>query len=117
MLQLCATEHGRRFLRDKQTYYIIREYHRWEKDTAVSACCEQLIGMLIADEPETGMENLHKVTVPDEIVKKFEEHDLKEASVGVSTEGSSEEGCTNKHVDDHKSTRTDSSSKTESKHN
>ena len=74
--------------------------------------------MLIADEPEAGMENLHKVTIPDEIVKMFEEHDLKEASDGVSTEGGNEGCCANKHVDDHKSTgSTDSSRKTESKHN
>lgn len=71
-VQLCATGHGRKVLRDKQTYVIIRELHQWEPEAEVAEACEQLIGMLIADEPEPGKQNLHKVVIPDHLSEEFE---------------------------------------------
>ena len=71
-VQLCATGHGRKVLREKQTYVIIRELHQWETVTEVAEACQQLIGMLIAEEPAPGMENLHNVAIPDHLVKEFE---------------------------------------------
>ena len=64
--QLCSTKFGREFLRSKQTYLILREYHKWEEDQGVSKTCEKLIHMLIAEEPEEGMENLHEVDLPED---------------------------------------------------
>ena len=79
-VQLCATGHGRKVLREKQTYVIIRELHQWETEPVVAEACEHLIGMLIADEPEPELENLHKVAIPDHILKDFEE----DSNVGSS---------------------------------
>ena len=71
-VQLCATGHGRKVLREKQTYITIRELHQWETVAEVAEACQQLIGMLIAEEPAPGMENLHNVAIPDHLVKEFE---------------------------------------------
>lgn len=44
---------------------IMRELHKWEKEQAVKETCEALVSILISDEPEPGMENLHEVEVPE----------------------------------------------------
>ena len=59
-------------MRDHQTYLIIRELHKWEKDAKVSTACENLVHILIADEPEPGMENLHELEVPKEFAAMAE---------------------------------------------
>ncbi len=64
--QLCSTRFGRKFLRSKQTYPLLRVYHQWETDKETALTCEKLVHMLIADEPEEGMENLHQVELPDD---------------------------------------------------
>lgn len=64
-MQLCATKFGREYLREKQTYLIMRELHKWESDPNVKETCEQLVSILISDEPESGMENLHEVELND----------------------------------------------------
>ncbi|NWX52440.1 HGH1 protein, partial [Steatornis caripensis] len=56
--QLTATKAGRQTLRDKGTYVILRELHRWEREPDVLAACEKVIQVLIGDEPSPGMENL-----------------------------------------------------------
>ena len=53
------------YIKKKQTYIIMRELHKWEKDSEVSIACQKCIEMLIADEPESGMHNLHEVKLPD----------------------------------------------------
>ena len=53
------------FIKEKQTYVIMRELHKWEKDSEVSITCQKCIEMLIADEPEPGMHNLHEVNLPE----------------------------------------------------
>ena len=63
----------------------MREYHKWEKDDSTAQACEKLIGMLIADEPEPGMEDLSKVTIPEEVTKQFEQYDLKKATENESS--------------------------------
>lgn len=70
-MQLCSTKPGRLYLREKQVYLIARELHKCEKDPDVSATCENLIQMLIADEPEPGMENLHEVQLPEGFAEKL----------------------------------------------
>ena len=63
--QLCSTRFGRVFLQSKQTYLVMREYHKWETDKEVSLACQKLIHTLISDEPQEGMENLHEVELPE----------------------------------------------------
>lgn len=53
-------------MRAKQTYLIMRELHKWETDSEVSAVCESVISILIADEPEEGMANLEEVALPED---------------------------------------------------
>lgn len=75
---LTATKSGRRTLKDKNTYPILREFHRWEKDVHVGAACEKLVQVLIGDEPEQGMENLMEVEIPDDVEEKLKDADVKE---------------------------------------
>ena len=69
--QLCSTQFGRKFLREKGVYLIIRELHRSEEDPEVARACETLISMLIADEPEPPLQDLHTLDIPPSIAKKF----------------------------------------------
>ncbi|XP_043546878.1 protein HGH1 homolog isoform X2 [Chiloscyllium plagiosum] len=68
---LMATRSGREVVREKKTYLILREYHKWETEPDVAAACEKLIEVLISDEPEPGMENLLEVEIPEEIEGKL----------------------------------------------
>lgn len=43
----------------------MRELHKWEMEEPVKETCEALVSILISDEPEPGMENLHEVQVPE----------------------------------------------------
>lgn len=43
LVQLTATKAGRQTLKDKNIYYILREFHKGEKDVHVSAACEKLV--------------------------------------------------------------------------
>lgn len=45
--QLCATKKGREILREKNTYVILRELHKWEKDKNVLLACENVVDILI----------------------------------------------------------------------
>ncbi|XP_030230158.1 protein HGH1 homolog [Gadus morhua] len=78
LLLLTATKPGRQTLKKNNVYPIIRELHRWEKDASVSAACENLVQVLIGDEPEEGMENLLEVEVPEEVEEKLKQADQKE---------------------------------------
>lgn len=53
-------------------YFILRELHKWEVDPSVKETCENLISVLISDEPEPDLENLDSVEIPPELVKQFE---------------------------------------------
>ena len=44
----------------------MRELHKSEEDPDVKQTCETLVSILISDEPEPGMENLHEVDLPDD---------------------------------------------------
>ncbi|XP_028303404.1 protein HGH1 homolog [Gouania willdenowi] len=78
LLLLTATKAGRLTLKEKNVYFIMREFDRWEKDVHVSAACEKLIQVLIGDEPEPGMENLMEVEIPTDVEEKLKEADAKE---------------------------------------
>lgn len=45
--QLVAKRPNREFIRNKNTYIILRELHKWEKDRKVLDACENLINILI----------------------------------------------------------------------
>uniref|UniRef100_A0A671XXP1 Protein HGH1 homolog n=1 Tax=Sparus aurata TaxID=8175 RepID=A0A671XXP1_SPAAU len=75
---MTATKAGRQTLKDKNIYYILREFHKGEKDVHVSAACEKLVQVLIGDEPEQGMENLMEVEIPEDVEQKLKDADLKE---------------------------------------
>lgn len=69
--QLCAKPEGRRIIREQRVYLILRELHKWETVDEVITACENLVDILIADEPEPGMGNLKQVTIPDNLLNRF----------------------------------------------
>ncbi|XP_059827587.1 protein HGH1 homolog [Hypanus sabinus] len=75
---LVATKNGRKVVRDRNTYVILRELHKWEKEPDVVAACEKLIEVLISDEPEAGMENLLEVKIPEEVERTLRRQDEEE---------------------------------------
>ncbi|GCC18572.1 hypothetical protein chiPu_0017982 [Chiloscyllium punctatum] len=93
---LMATRSGRKVVREKKTYIILREYHKWETEPDVAAACEKLIEVLISDEPEPGMENLLEVEIPEEIEGKLKlQHEEEQQRIAKEKEEllkSSEDG-------------------------
>uniref|UniRef100_A0A0B6Z7H2 Protein HGH1 homolog n=1 Tax=Arion vulgaris TaxID=1028688 RepID=A0A0B6Z7H2_9EUPU len=73
--QLCSTKNGRMIVKDKNAYVILRELHKWEKNPAAKLACQKLCELLISDEPDEGMEDLHTVDVPAHLAEKFEKLD------------------------------------------
>lgn len=62
LMKLCCTRHGRVHLREKQTYLILRELHKWETEDEVKVAVENVVDLLIADEAEAaGVDNLEEV--------------------------------------------------------
>lgn len=47
LTQLCALRDNRSYVRDKNTYVILRELHKWEKDRKALLACENLVDLLI----------------------------------------------------------------------
>uniref|UniRef100_A0A1B6LSV6 Protein HGH1 homolog n=1 Tax=Graphocephala atropunctata TaxID=36148 RepID=A0A1B6LSV6_9HEMI len=70
--QLCATRFGRQYLRDHNTYIILRELHKWEKDASTLLACENVVDILIRTEDEIGIDHLKAVDIPSDLEKKFE---------------------------------------------
>ena len=70
--QLCATKDGRQYLRDKNTYLILRELDRWEQEELVTEVCQNVISILISDDPDPTMEDLDKVVIPEDVARRFE---------------------------------------------
>ena len=65
-------------MKEKNTYVIIRELYKWEKEEQVKETSEKLINILISDEPEPEHENLHEVIIPESLSQKFAQYDQKE---------------------------------------
>ncbi|NWT96710.1 HGH1 protein, partial [Urocynchramus pylzowi] len=76
--QLAATKAGRRHLRSRGSYLVLRELHSWERQPEVLSACRKLIQVLIGDEPEEGMENLLEVTIPEELEQRLRDRDAHE---------------------------------------
>uniref|UniRef100_G3MLX9 Protein HGH1 homolog n=1 Tax=Amblyomma maculatum TaxID=34609 RepID=G3MLX9_AMBMU len=70
--QLCATKQCRQRIKNSGAYYVLRELHKTESCRPVVVACENLVDILISDEPEPGMENLKAVDIPEHLVEKFE---------------------------------------------
>ncbi|XP_069135507.1 protein HGH1 homolog [Argopecten irradians] len=77
IFKLCATKNGRAFVKDKNTYIIMREFHKWEEHEENFHAMMNLIDMLISDEPQPGMENLDTVEIPEDIKEKLIKRDKK----------------------------------------
>ncbi|XP_014260071.1 protein HGH1 homolog isoform X2 [Cimex lectularius] len=75
LLLLCSTKPCRIFVRDRNTYLILREYHKWEKDRVNLLAVENVIDILIRTEEEIGVNDLKSVEVPDDLKNKFEKWD------------------------------------------
>ncbi|CAK1553230.1 unnamed protein product [Leptosia nina] len=73
--KLCATKQGRETLRNNGVYYILREYHKWEKDAKTRLACENVVDILIQKEEEVGADDLSKVEVPADMTEKFQNMD------------------------------------------
>ncbi|XP_055541950.1 protein HGH1 homolog [Wyeomyia smithii] len=74
--QLCATRKGREYLRDRGTYEILRELHKFEcspaGDPRVLAACESVVDVLIRTEDEIGEDNLKTLDIPDDVIMKLD---------------------------------------------
>ncbi|XP_045783558.1 protein HGH1 homolog [Maniola jurtina] len=73
--KLCATKHGREVLRENGVYYVLREYHKWEKDASLLLACENVVDILIQKEEEVGAEDLSSIHVPEDMTEKFKNMD------------------------------------------
>ncbi|KAJ8313110.1 hypothetical protein KUTeg_010483, partial [Tegillarca granosa] len=78
VFKLCTTKAGRKFVKDKNTYVIMREYHKWETVTSNETAMMNLIDILIQDEPEKHLENLDKVEIPEHLQEKFKKADFED---------------------------------------
>lgn len=47
LTQLCTLQKNREYVRNKNTYVILRELHKWETDPKVLLTCEHLVNILI----------------------------------------------------------------------
>ncbi|KOB57962.1 Brain protein 16 [Operophtera brumata] len=73
--KLCTKRHGREVLRDNGVYYILREYHKWEKDGTALLACENVVDILIQKEDEVGADDFTTVDVPEDMTQKFHQMD------------------------------------------
>ncbi|CRK97286.1 CLUMA_CG010681, isoform A [Clunio marinus] len=76
LAQLCATKNGRNYLREKGTYEILRELHKFEcsaeGDKRCLRTCEDVVDILIKTEDEIGHDNLKQVEIPQDMIEKIE---------------------------------------------
>ncbi|XP_050315701.1 protein HGH1 homolog [Anthonomus grandis grandis] len=69
--QLCSKKVNREFVRDKNTYVILRELHKWEKDKKALLACENLVDILIRTEEEIAEDNLKDLDIPEHLIENF----------------------------------------------
>ncbi|XP_063392051.1 protein HGH1 homolog [Cydia fagiglandana] len=73
--KFCSKRNCREILRNNGVYYVLREYHKWEKDPKALLACENVVDILIQKESEVGAEDLSAVDVPEDYKEKFEKMD------------------------------------------
>ena len=69
LAQLNTTRDGRKHLRDKKAYPILKHYHLWEPDEEVQQACEEVVRIIVTPEMEEhvpGDGDLRKVELPKE---------------------------------------------------
>lgn len=69
--RLCTKRNCREILRNNGVYYVLREYHKWEKDANVLLACENVVDILIRKENEIGVDDLSSVEVPEHMKEEF----------------------------------------------
>lgn len=74
IMQLCATKRCRERVKNSGAYYVLRELHKVEQCRPVVVAVENLVDILISDEPEPGMENLKEIDIPEHLVEKFDNY-------------------------------------------
>ena len=67
----------RDYIKSKNSYFVMRELYNWEKDDLAKESIYKLIQVLISDEPESHLENLHEVDIPETLSQKFYEIEQK----------------------------------------
>ncbi|XP_065082837.1 protein HGH1 homolog [Ochlerotatus camptorhynchus] len=79
LAQLCATRKGREYLRDRGTYEVLRELHKFEcspeGEKRLLATCENVVDILIRTEDEIGEDNLKALEIPEDVISKIEKMD------------------------------------------
>jgi hypothetical protein len=75
LLLLCSTRFGREVVREMNIYYILREYHKWEKVREVQKAIEDVVDILIKKESEINEDNLKLIEIPDDLIEKFNNMD------------------------------------------
>ncbi|XP_044261319.1 protein HGH1 homolog isoform X2 [Tribolium madens] len=75
LTQLCSKRKNREFIREKNTYVILRELHKWEKDKKALLACENLVDILIRTEAEIGEDDLKALEVPQDLREGFSKAD------------------------------------------
>jgi len=75
IMQLCITRKCRDVLRSQNTYLILKELHKWEKDKLCLLVLEDLVNIIIRTEEEIGVDDLTSVDVPSEYGDKFTKMD------------------------------------------
>ncbi|XP_018333691.1 protein HGH1 homolog [Agrilus planipennis] len=73
---LCSKRENREYIRDKNTYVILRELHKWEQNKKALVVCENLVNILIRTEDEIGEDDLQQLEVPEDLQEKFNKFDL-----------------------------------------
>lgn len=71
LCKLCTKRVCREILRENGVYYVLREYHKWEKEAAVLLACENVVDILIRKEDEIGIDDLSSLEVSEEMKEKF----------------------------------------------
>ncbi|OWF42263.1 protein HGH1 homolog [Mizuhopecten yessoensis] len=84
IFKLCTTKNCRSFVKEKNTYVIMREFHKWEEHEDNFHALMNLIDMLISDEPQQGMEDLNTVDIPQDIEEKFLKQDKQREEMETS---------------------------------
>lgn len=75
LTQLSAKRNCREIIRDRGTYLILRELHKWEPNMELKLACENLVDILIKTEDEIGTDNFHDLNVPEDLIDKFKKMD------------------------------------------
>lgn len=72
LFQLCATKKCRMIMKKSGVYYFMRELHKvTDEDDPIMFSLENLVQVLIGDEPETESSNLREIEIPENIQNKL----------------------------------------------